>query len=121
MEWKITHQPDGNILWVEVAGTLTAGPMSELAREVIGRGAEQGCSRVLVDQRKVGVELSVLEIFSRPMELERLGFDRAMRVAHVFPKLHWERFAFLENVMLNRGYQIRIFRDEAAALTWLKQ
>jgi len=119
MKWTISHIAESNIIHIETVGEMTAPVLNQMVREVIEASELHNSKLILVDHRKALVALSVLDTYCRPQELDALGFPRNSRVAQVFPGSNLEQFRFFETVSLNRGYQIRIFKDIESAKEWL--
>jgi len=119
MKWTISHIPENNIVHIETSGTMTADPLNQMVKEVIEAGKLHNARLYLVDHRNVHVKMSFIETVERPYELDRLHFPRNSRIAQVIPETHIELFRFLETVMLNRGYHIRVFKDIGLAQEWL--
>ena len=51
---------------------------------------------------------------------EREGFERDYLIALVYSEI-LEDHKFMEDVLVNRGYQVRIFDDINKAFKWLNQ
>lgn len=119
MKWTISHVPESNTIHIETTGTMTVEVLNEMVREAIESSRLHNSRLFLVDHRKVLITMSFLDTFNRPQELDRLGFPRDTRIAQVFPEAYLEMFRFFETVSLNRGYQIRIFKDIESAEEWL--
>jgi hypothetical protein len=119
MTWNIFHIPENNIIHIETEGEMTAKMVNGMVREAMEAGERHNSGLFLVDHRKVHIAMSVLDTFSRPSELDALSFPRNSRVAQLYAEKDHETFQFLETVSLNRGYQIRIFKDINLAREWL--
>ena len=108
---------------LEVAGTWTPGREAEevgsIWTEVTAYCRDQGLSRVLaiIDVPGRMPTLAAWQLGSDP---GAVGVDRSLRIAIVY--CYRERFesnTFLETVTRNRGFEVKIFEDEAIAMTWL--
>ena len=97
-------------------------------KEVITRGValamEKNCFRVLSDFRAMKLHLSVIALFSIP--LEQISLSRELRIpyfkfkrAMVVPEIEFENYKFVENVAVNRSHQLKIFLDMQDAISWL--
>lgn len=119
----IQHKPD--YLRVDVSGNWTKGKELEDALDV--------WLQVVAACRKTGLT-RILSVWNVPGKLPTMagydltndplsrGWDHQYRLAVVH--LHEERFQdalFAETVAVNRGFQIKIFRDEQSAMGWLME
>ncbi len=98
---------------------MTVKMLNEMVREAMEAGKRYNSGLFLVDHRMVQIAMSVLDTFSRPSELDALSFPRDSRVAQLYAEKDQATFQFLETVSVNRGYQIRVFKDFDLAMKWL--
>lgn len=119
MDWTISHIPASNIVSIETTGTMTLQRMNELVEKALQAGARYHSRLFLVDHRKIELALTETELANRPTELNRLGFPKNSRVAHVYSDRDLEAVRLMEKAMLGGGYQMRIFADVPAAKEWL--
>ena len=119
MTWNIFRIPENNIIHIETEGEMTVKTLNEMVREAMETGERYNSRLFLVGHRRVHIAMSILDTFSRPSELDTLNFPRDSRVAQLYAEKDHETFQFLETVSLNRGYQIRIFKDVHSAKEWL--
>ena len=120
MDWQISFLEEEQIVVLETAGRLDPTQSLAMAREGLAAGQQRGWRRGLIDHSRITfMEESTLAMYQRPGELHRLGMLPYFRVAEVVPAALAGAFEFLETVSANRGFQIRVFADRAAALRWL--
>jgi hypothetical protein len=97
------------------SGPRDAPGMMGRARPVLEK---HSCTRILFDLRDTQIVDSTVDTYDTGDRATELGFDRTFKAAILF--LQDERkHAFVETVMVNRGYKIRAFRDESEAIGWL--
>lgn len=82
---------------------------------------ERGYSRLLIDLRKMSGGLDTLETFEVaghgiPNQKHVRNLVRSAIVDH--PE-NLDRIRFFETVAINRGFNVKVFSDEARAVAWL--
>lgn len=96
----------------------------EASRDCAGAAAEasrdNNCYRILYDGRQAVLAMPVGDLYRLPTLLEDLGIGRSHRRALLVSK-QIEDFRFYETASRNRGYSVRVFDDEARAVTWLME
>lgn len=119
----ITHETD--YVRVEVSGRWEPGGELGNAVDVWTRVAdacrETGETRIL-SLWDVSGHLPMLDAYSLASAPDSFGWEHNFKLAVVH--LHEERFSdalFAETVAVNRGYEVKIFRDERSAKEWLQQ
>jgi hypothetical protein len=93
----------------------TGDSMMAAAAEAASNGA---ANRYIFDFRDAVLVESYERLYRRPNYAKSVGIDRLSKTA-VLCKLPNEKFAFTEDVAFNRGIDVKLFEDEAAALAWL--
>jgi hypothetical protein len=120
-ECRILERPDH--LRVEVSGDWTPG--NELSDSVsvwiqtADACREKGLTRVLSVWDVPG-HLPPLDAYELGRIAESIGWERRFKLAVVH--LHESRLKdsrFVETVVVNRGYQVKVFGNEPSALAWL--
>jgi hypothetical protein len=102
-------------------GVIDPEQSKKRMREIAKASAEHDNHRVLLDYRDAdGRQVSVVDVWEFAASLWDMGFERKIRVAVVnAPKDDFDRGAFLETCALNRGFELRAFRDFEKAMYWL--
>ena len=101
------------------------GPYDDSSSRIVVKSIEEcfqqhGVKSFLIDQRDVDMQLDVLAVFDRVklyQKAEVLG--RSFKIAQVASDKDMETFSFYEDVVANRGYNIRIFYSRVEAESWL--
>jgi hypothetical protein len=92
--------------------------LQQLARDT---GNETGCQCFLFDMRQAeiigGTTMDAFEIGTVPVDPDRRQLRQ--KVALVY-KSDVAAHKFMENVAVNRGYQLRVFDSMDDALAWLR-
>jgi hypothetical protein len=92
-----------------------------MALEILKTCIEQGCTKVLVDVRKLEGWLSTLESYTvASKELEQLRWKGLSKAAIVDRPRDTGPFPFFETVARNRGLNLMMFREVDKAIEWLR-
>jgi hypothetical protein len=97
------------------SGPRDASAMMTQARPVL---EEHSCTRILYDLRDAPIVDSAMETYDTGNRAIELGFSRELKAAVLY-SLDEKKHRFVETVMVNRGYKIRVFQDESVAIDWL--
>lgn len=121
MEWTIAFWPMERVLFVATSGVLDVKSSLGMTRDVVAAVAQYGTQRCLVDFTALsGTQGGPLEIYFHADEVKQAGVTAQFKIAEVMPPAGRENFLFLETVFRNRGLNIVMFDDRAAALAWLQ-
>ena len=120
MGYTISVSEDGTYLRVQVNEPMTRKLAGRIGQEMNATGAEHNLKCYLYDLRNVpNVESPATNYFFAHEDMPALHLDKSVRSAILAsPEDHSHDFA--ETVLLNAGYTVRLFRDEAAAIAWLE-
>ena len=107
-----------NLIRVAVAGEMTLAEKPDLLDAILDAinaiKSEHDCNKVLMDVSAVEKTPGVTSFYEFA---GRLPFD--IYIALMVDSNDNADFQFLENTSLNRGRNVRCFRDEQQALSWL--
>jgi hypothetical protein len=79
---------------------------------------ETECRKILFDGRDMIIDCHLSRIFFTGEHFDRVGFNRRYQIAILYT--HYEdKMKFLELVVVNRGYNVRVFMDKEEAVGWL--
>lgn len=124
LPYRLEFEEEDDLLVVRVWGDRAAGDAAANARatweQLAAACRDRGRSRVLVFSWVTG-RYSTFDAFDANASLEQQGIERWWKIAFVNldpPSQYALRFA--ETVLLNRGFNVRLFSDETAARAWLK-
>jgi stage II sporulation SpoAA-like protein len=119
MHYKIERMQD--YLRAELSDRRTAEESREFADALVAKAAEGGCSRVLICVRNSRPIFKlqphgILEYF------KRIGANPSNRVALISDSGEMRSSQqYIEMLGREQGANVRAFRDEAAALEWLRR
>ncbi len=124
MSYDVTTQPDGKRLRVQVEGDRSRGDLVAEAtrawRKIAADCADAGCNQILVVTAATG-SFPTLDAYIINSILNEYGVQRTWSIA--FVSLDTESYRdveFAETVIVNRGFDAKVFRTEGEALDWLK-
>lgn len=109
---------ENGVVWVRFRGLITADLADAMLEAVMRTGTENGCYRFLYDIRGASLGETMLDLYGRPGQAEMLGLKISSRHAMLCSEAN-DKAEFLETVTTNRGFEFRVFTDEAASLAWL--
>jgi len=112
---------EGGIVRVTYRGVVEYGATTDMLRKVAQIAGEHQVKLVLFDIRDADYENYAVATVRHAEEgptlgIDKIGFRFAFLGAAGNPMLK-----YIENVSVNRGYQVKTFTDEAGALAWLRQ
>jgi hypothetical protein len=103
------------------AGRMSPEELRAAIEATLALARERQCLRFLADCSALEGGHSAVDLYRMAEALSAAGLDRRLREAVVLPRgtPATEDVRFWETACLNRGFNVRIFPDEAAALPWL--
>jgi hypothetical protein len=121
MNYKTFLSENGKYAVCEVTGVITeenALEFTEASNQLIHAA---NVRRLLTDVRNASNKLDVLENYSYAYDsMGDLNLRKDIRTAILVDK-NDRSHDFMETVALNAGYNVRIFRDKEAAISWLNE
>ena len=100
----------GEVAYDAVFGTI---------RNVARTAAEQQTDLLLFDIREAVFREFHVTIIRHAEEARSLGIEPTFRIA-VLAAMENEKLKYIEDVAVNRGFQVKVFTEESEALAWLK-
>lgn len=123
MPWQMIHHPQLGVIETLYSGELTPDELYAAAKAALSLGAEHSAWRFLGDCVGLQGGHSVVDLYGVLELLQAAGFTPSMREALLVPESPdapmAEEIAFWQTACLNRGVEVRIFHERAAALDWL--
>jgi len=110
----------GHYLIVEMAGAPSEPAVREMLKEMAARSTGGQVMGALIEVR-VAYGLDLVSSRDLVLSLPSLGFPRSYRIAVLLlDEVASQAAQFAEDVAVNRGLAVRVFRDRAQALGWLE-
>lgn len=120
MEYRSTLTETPHYLHAHVVGPRTPENARRFLKEVHDACMERGCAAVLLEMKLTGPSLDAGSIFRVISQSSPEG-TRLRRIAYVEASIADPSKAhFAESVAVNRGVNVRLFPDVAAAARWLE-
>lgn len=123
MPWNIQRIADHpRILDVTYTGQVTPAELHACIGKAMDIGKTESLSRVLTDCRQMTGGHTLVDLFGAIELMIARGMAGAFVEAILLSGLPdtRERVQFWETACYNRGIQVRLFTDRAAALAWLE-
>ena len=118
---KVMHEDD--YLHVVVTGDNTPEDVAGYLEQIRRVCAERGSSKVLIEENLTGPQLRTVDVYD-VVDAASKGVAPAIRsVAFVDTNLEhpFTQMEFAETVAVNRGVNVRVFRDVPAAREWIRR
>lgn len=114
-------QPQGSRLMVTATGyDEDAEEVLNYGKSVLQAAIENGCSQVLCDESALEYRIDTVDIYD--LANKAVSLAKALRkIAIVCRPEDYEDGMFYENVAVNRGLHVKIFKDLAEARQWLDE
>jgi hypothetical protein len=120
MTREITYLEDKGVVQLRTSGTYEMEAEVETLERMAAELRKHNCNKCIFDHRETDVIARTMTSYDRSALYEEIWGDRSTRAAIVFKELN-EDFRFLETVLRNRGWSVRIFDDYDAAMDWLSE
>jgi hypothetical protein len=126
MKMNFRIEPKDSYLYVSVGGSFEARDAQEISRQFFEACIEHQRTKVLIDVRSLGGEMSMLERWDYSVAVARMNLEYVtsgslppLQLAYVasYPILDPNRFG--ETVALNRGVTVKVTDNFQEAMTWL--
>jgi hypothetical protein len=121
MTYTLRIEPKASYLHAIVTGVNSlenvTGYLEELARECAARE----CFRVLIEERLEGPRLKTMDVFRVASQSGKPLVSEMRAIAFVDVNAVGDMMQFAEDVAVNRGLPVRMFRTVAQAEQWLVQ
>ena len=119
MSYRLTIEERPTYLYAKVVGERTAANALRFLEEAYSACVKGGCSAVLLEMQLSGPSLSTASIYD--VVTQRVADGRKLRkIAYVQSVVDDPAMPyFAETVAMNRGVNVRLFPNLAAAEEWL--
>jgi hypothetical protein len=123
MAYGIQVIREDGYLHVRVTGDNTPEDVAAYLNEIRRVCAELQFSRVLIEENLAGPSFRAGDIYDVVSEASKGAAPTVRRVAFVDtnPQHDFAEMEFAETVAVNRGVNVRVFRDVPAATAWIRK
>jgi len=118
--FAVQYIPDEGIIRLQLHGEIDAQMLSMATSKLVEEISRWNCNRLLMDHREAKLDISVSEIFDRPMIASKLGVPLSSRIAIIYSTRESD-YRFVETAGRNRGFNIKVFTDIDEGIKWLKR
>ena len=112
------YDPENRVLVVSASGEMDNSTFHEVAMTLWDELDKHKCVRALIDYLEFTISDSIVELYDRPKELINVSGGRRLKMAGLVKEVD-SNFRFIENIYVNRGFNVRIFTDQEEAMRWL--
>lgn len=123
MEYTTEFDEVNEIFIVHVTGELCRPDDSIMLQKLVfDFSSERGCYRFLINMRQaqiIGGAMDTFWIGTIPVDTSLKMKNTPHKVALVYSSINADEI-FLENVVVNRGYNLKVFTKIDKAIEWLK-
>jgi hypothetical protein len=88
------------------------------SEKILSIAASKGCKKLLIDGRGLDFRAASKENFESLIRLFNLGLDRSLSRALLFD-VELDDLLIYETVARKLGFNVKLFREQGAALAWL--
>lgn len=121
MSYTIAISENGSYIICRVIGPMTVEIAQEFAREMDNLSHAKNIKRFLTDVREAPNVSSVNQNYKYAnQDMKGLKLQRGVRSAILVDPADTTH-DFVETAVMNAGYNVRVFRDERAAIAWLNE
>lgn len=121
MAYQLKVEPRGDYLHCTVSGRNTPENVKGYMQEVMQAAVARRCPRVLIEERLEGPRLGTMEVFALVTSGARLFHGILEALAFVDLNAEGDVMRFAEDLAVNRGIPVRVFRTVDGAQQWLQQ
>jgi hypothetical protein len=121
MPWKISFDEQTRIVETTYTGLIGDAELREVALATLVVGREHSTGLYLGDCLDLEHAGSLFNVYDLVRFFESLPVERTIKEAILLPAAPnaSNDLKFYETAALNRGYNVRVFNERAAAVRWL--
>jgi hypothetical protein len=117
--FTVLYIPEDGIIRLHLQGEIDAQMLSMATSKLVEEISRCNCDRLLMDHREAKLNLSVSELFNRPLIATELGVPHSSRIAIIYSTREPE-YRFVETVGRNRGFDVEYLQILMKGLNGLK-
>lgn len=120
MEYTFEHDKDRGVCIVSISGEHRRPSDAKVLQDfACDFGARYGCGRFLFDMREATIIGGTVDTYRTGAQPDTDGVPRGQSKTAIVYSGDMAEHKFLETVVSNRGYVLRVFDDFDEALEWL--
>jgi hypothetical protein len=121
VSYELKIEPKAGYLHVTVTGRNTQENVMRYMQEVMHECAARRCFRVLIEERLEGPRLGTMQVFTMVSSGAKRYHGMLEALAFVDVSADAGVMRFAEDVAVNRGIPVKVFRTIDGAEKWLEQ
>jgi len=121
LSYELKIEQRTGFLHCVVTGRNTAENVTRYMQEVMQECAARRCPRVLIEERLMGPRLGTMEVFTMVTSGSKRFHGLLEALAFVDVNADAGVMRFAEDVAVNRGIPVKVFRTIDGAEKWLQQ
>jgi hypothetical protein len=119
--YELKIEQKTGFLHCTVTGRNSAQNVKAYMQEVMQASATRRCPHLLIEERLEGPRLGTMEVFALVTSGAKLFHGLLEALAFVDVNAEADVMRFAEDIAVNRGIPVRVFRTVAGAEQWLQQ
>ena len=122
MKFDISISKRKTYLNIHVKEAVTPDLLKEFIEKAADNSNKSGINKFLFDLRQAPYQTSTIGLYNLIYDKSRkLGFNTGSKHALLVSLENRDQYSFVETIMLNAGYQSKIFTDEKDAIEWIEK
>ncbi|HUV59628.1 MAG TPA: hypothetical protein VMW09_05900 [Desulfatiglandales bacterium] len=122
MKFEISISKRKTYLNIHVKEAVTPDLLKEFVEKTANNSIKSGINKFLFDLRQAPNQTSPLVHYDLVYDKSReLGFKPGSKHALLVSLENRNGYSFVETILLNAGYQSKIFTDEKDAIEWVEK
>ena len=121
MTYQLKIEQREDFLHCVVTGANTVNNVTAYMQEVMQASAARRCPRVLIEERLDGPRLGTMDVFNMVSSGAKRFHGLLEALAFVDVNADAGVMRFAEDVAVNRGIPVKVFRNVEGAERWLRQ
>jgi len=122
MKYEISVSDRKTYLHIRVNESVTAELLKSFIIETAEKAYEYGIDNFLFDLRRANNLSNLFNHYEMVYkQSKKLGFKSQSKHALVVRQKNMKDYSFVETILINAGYQSKMFTDELSAIEWLEK
>lgn len=118
--FKVQYRPEYGIVYARFQDIRDLRYSKGYSEQILSLAANYGCKKLLIDGRGAEIRAAAADTFESLIRLFNLGLDRSIARALLFD-VELDDLSIYETVARKLGFNVKLFREQDAALRWLSE
>jgi hypothetical protein len=120
MSYRLSIEVTPSFLHAIVIGTNSPSTVADYLEQLLAECMARNVRRLLIEERLEGPRLSMMEVFRTAEQGIGPALGKLQAIAYVDIYAEGDLMEFAEDVAVNRGLPVVVFKTVGDARTWLK-